>query len=1031
MWRCATRSIVFVCLLSGSAPGQQVGLDPSRDLSQYAHRVWSKREGLPQNSVSAIAQTPDGYLWFGTMEGLARFDGSGFSTLNTRNTPELRINYILGLLVDRDSVLWVGTAGMGVVQVRKGEVKRPNVTPELDHAVVRQFTQSRDGDVWAASTVGLARFRGDSLIHLYTPADGLPADYVFSSTEDSSGRFYALTPKGIWIREGGCFEPYIGGAALKGASDKGKPGSGTHYRTGLVLEASPMAMICDRGGRLWIGTRDRGLYEYDGVSLTNYSEKDGLGPGPINVLYEDQRGTIWIGSGTSGLSRLVNGKGTYFTSSDGLSGDEVLSILEDREGVLWAGVATGGVDRFLNSKFTTFQTGQNAADNMVWALFADSQGRLIATTATGKITEFRNGAFVPSAIVPGGSPAAVRAAASRMEAGGIIFAFLRDRAGARWVGGADGVQRYDGNGLRKFPVGLTTALAEDRFGRIWASATDGLWCITGDQSRRAVSSKGDTPMRLRQVLIDNSGSLWIASRENGLTKYQLPPLAPNAPVLDETTALHITQSEGLSSNWVTTMVADSGGRLWVATFGGGLNIVQGTQVASLTSTHGLPEEGLMGIALDGLGSLWLSSNNGIHRIALSDMYAYLDGRRSSVTFQSFGISDGMYSDECNGGFQSCVARTSDGKLWFPTTSGVVMVDPAHLPTNTVPPAIVLERVRIDNLEGVPLAGTEYPPGKGDLEFQFAGLSSNAPERIRFRYMLEGFNKDWIDAGNRHEVFYTNILPGTYRFRVIACNADGVWNEAGIDFPFVLRPHFSQTAWFGVLVAFLVLSMVTGVWYLYKRDRDRELQGSRLESQLAQAQLQILEMQLQPHFLFNTLNGIMVLIRQDPGMASRMIARLSEFLRLTLESAGQQEVTLRRELEYLNRYIQIEQLRFGERLTIHQRIGPDTLEALVPNLILQPRVENAIRHGVSKRRGPALISVEAVRENGSLTIHVRDNGGGLPETGSEGIREGIGLRNTRTRLHVLYGAAQEFDLAGQAGGGVDVRLTIPYHKESVV
>jgi two-component sensor histidine kinase len=410
---------------------------------------------------------------------------------------------------------------------------------------------------------------------------------------------------------------------------------------------------------------------------------------------------------------------------------------------------------------------------------------------------------------------------------------------------------------------------------------------------------------------------------------------------------------------------------------------------------------------------------------------YLEGRRSSISVESFGTSDGMYSDEFNGGFRACVARTADGRLWFPSTFGVVMVDPAHIPTNAVPPAVVLERVRIDNIEGVPQPGSEYPPGNGELEFHFAGLSSNAPERIQFNYMLEGFNKNWIEAGTRREAFYTNIPPGTYRFRVMARNLDGVWNESGISFPFVLRPHFSQTAGFGVLLGILVISVVVGVWYFYKRDRDRELQASQLESKLSQAQLQILEMQLQPHFLFNTLNGIMVLIKHEPDMASRMIARLSEFLRLTLESAGEQEVTLRRELEYLNRYVQIEQLRFGDRLTVEQEVNPDVLDALVPNLILQPLVENAIKHGVSKRRGPAIIRVEAERDNGSLTIHVRDNGGGLHTQSGERIKEGIGLRNTRTRLQYLYGAAQGFDLSSPAKGGVDVRLTIPYHKSKAV
>lgn len=1021
MWR-RLRPITLLCCLVPFPllGGEPAGLDPSREIGQYSHRAWTKRDGLPQNSVTSIAQTPDGYLWFGTMEGLARFDGTSFFTLNTRNTPQLGMNYILALLADQDSALWIGTNGAGLLRLRNGEIVRLNVPCEQEHLAIREFNEDHHGNVWVATTAGLAQFRGDSLIHLFTVADGLPANLVYSSAQDQRGRILALTPKGVWIREGECFEPYIVRTTWGSGAKKGKPIGPTMYAGKRELNAAPTKLFCDHRGALWIGTADEGLFVLSGDTMRNIGSKEGLGSGPVSALYEDQRGTLWVGKTMGGVSRIVNGRITSFASSDGLSGDEVHSILEDREGVLWVGVATGGVNRFINSKFTTFRTGVSAVENMVWGLFADRLGRLMASTAAGALVEYRNGMFVPAAVLPGRKPE-----------GGTIFAFVQDHRGDRWAGGAGGVTRYSDRGVRYYAVGNTMSLEEDRYGRIWAASSEGLWCFAGDQSYLVRTSAGKRLVKLRDVATDRSGNLWIAFRDSGVTKYRLPAMSGKEPILDATSAVEFTRRQGLFSDWVTSMVVDSGGTVWVAPLAGGVNVIRGGKVSALSSAQGLPEESIMGIALDSLGWVWLTSNNGVHRLNVAEVFDYCDGRRPSISVQSFGTSDGMYSDEFNGGYQACVACTPDGKLWFPSTFGVVMVDPAHLPTNTVPPAIVLERVRIDNMEGIPRPGAEYPPGNGELEFHFVGLSSNAPERIQFHYMLEGFNQDWIDAGTRREAFYTNIPPGRYRFRVLARNADGIWNEAGISFPFTLRPHFAQTVWFGVLIGVLVISLVTAVWYFYKRDRDRELQASKLESKLSQAQLQILEMQLQPHFLFNTLNGIMVLIKHEPDMASRMIARLSEFLRLTLESAGEQEVTLRRELEYLNRYIQIEQLRFGDRLTVEQRVDPDDLEALVPNLILQPLVENAIRHGVSKRRGPARISVEARRENGSLTIHVRDNGGGLDGGDGEGVKEGIGIRNTRTRLQYLYGAAQGFDLSSPEGGGVDVRLTIPYHKLKVV
>jgi ligand-binding sensor domain-containing protein/two-component sensor histidine kinase len=1019
MWRSVCRTILLFSFLPVPLNGQVAGLDPSRDITQYSHRFWTKRDGLPQNSVTSIAQTDDGYLWFGTMEGLARFNGTSFSSFNTRNTPQLGVNSVLSLLADHDGALWIGTSGGGLSRMSKGEFRRLTLPAEPEQIAVRALNRDREGDVWASTTSGLAQFHGDSLKHLYTVADGLPSNTVYFSEEDREGRILALTPQGIWIREGDCFEPFIVIIPWGSPGSKSKPALQSKYSGKHALAAVPTTVLCDRDGALWIGTGRHGLFILRDDSLHNINAKDGLGAGEISSLVEDQRGTIWVGTTAGGLSRFVNDRLSRFTSNEGLSGDEVRSIFEDREGVLWVGISAGGVNRFVNSKFTTYRTGVSTAENMVWGIFTDPPGRLYASTASGTLVEHRNGVFVPSSIAPG-----------RKHQEGPVFAFVHDRSGVRWVGGMAGITRYAGQSARDYRIGATMSLMEDRYGRIWAASSEGLWCFVGEKAHRVLTSEGGQLLKLRDVGTDRSGNLWLGSRFEGIMRYRLPGRSEAAPVLNEKTCVKFTRQQGLSSDLVTTMVVDSAGTVWVASGGSGLNVIRGTHVSVLSPAQGLPEEGVMGVVPDGHGWIWLTSNNGVYRIGAAELTEYFDGRRASLEIQSFGTSDGMYSDEFNGGYQASVARTPDGKLWFPSTFGIVMVDPAHLPTNTIPPALVLERVRIDNTEGLPIPGVEYPPGNGEFEFHFAGLSSNAPERIQYRYILEGFNKDWIDAGARREAFYTNIPPGKYRFRVIARNADGVWNEAGISFPFVLRPHFSQTAWFGVLIGLVALVLVTSIWYLYKRDRDRELQASQLESQLTQAQLQILEMQLQPHFLFNTLNGIMVLIKQDPDMASRMIARLSEFLRLTLESAGEQEVTLRRELEYLSRYIQIEQLRFGDRLTVEQLVDPGVLEALVPNLILQPLVENAIKHGVSMRRGPAHICVEAVRENGSLTIHVRDNGGGMPAANGGQFKEGIGIRNTRARMQHLYGTAHGFELSTPAGGGVDVRLTIPYHMSRV-
>lgn len=1016
------KSLVLAAVISGllfwhvHAPASGGGLDPARGLTQYALTSWSKREGLPQNSVCAIAQTPDGYLWFGTMEGLTRFDGVTFRVHNVRNTPQLRINYVSALRVSRDSTLWIGTYGAGLLRMRGGSFQHVPAPRELDRAMVWQIIEDRAGRIWAATNTGLVLIERDSVRRIFAQADALPLTSVNSVCEDSSGTILALTRKGIWKLRGDCFFPYLLAGDPKADQKNKSPVAAVPLREagGPIIPGIPAHVIAGRDSSLWIGTLNAGLYRFRDGLLESYSCKEGLGQGAVSTLFEDNYGTLWIGTSFGGLSRLVNGKLSGLTSAIGLSGDEVLSLFNDREGNFWIGVSTGGVNRLVNSKFITYRTGQTPFENMVWGIHADRQGRVFAGTGAGALMEFQDGKFLPSSVKKG-------------KANGLVFTMFEDRKGRRWVGTTDGIYCVDRGVTRTFPTGRVYTVAEDRFGRIWSAGLKGLLLFNGRDFQPVSSDSAFLWVGVRQLAFDRSGNVWLATNDHGVGRMSLPPPGGLPSPISPKAITWFHQERGLSSNWITHILVDSSDRVWVTTYGGGLNLIRGDSVCTFNSTAGLPEDGLMSIIEDGLGMFWLTSNNGITRVSKADLLAYADGGAAMVPVQSFSVSDGMYSDECNGGYQASAACTPDGKLWFPTTAGVVMVDPYSLPVNTISPTVVLDRVRVDNIEGETRGGTAFAPGNGELEFQFSGLSFAAPERVRYRYMLEGFNQSWIDAGPRREAYYTNIDPGTYRFRVIACNADGVWSEAGVNYMFTLRPHFRQTIWFSVLVGLSLMLVAAGMMMLYKRDRDRELQASQLESKLTQAQLQILEMQLQPHFLFNTLNGIMVLIREDPDTASLMIARLSEFLRLTLESAGAQEVTLRRELEFLDRYVQIERLRFGDRLTIEQEVPLELLDAMVPNLILQPLVENAIRHGVSKRRGPALISIGVTRDNGTLSIRVRDNGSGLPGRGNADLKEGIGLSNTRARLRHLYGQKQRFELNSPPDGGLSVLLSLPFHK----
>ena len=1011
-----TIRLLIVCLLAAAAlstAGERPvgGLDPVRDISHYAHRAWTKRDGLPQNTVEAIAQTHDGYLWFGTVEGLVRFDGATFRVFNVRNTPQIGMNYISALCVTRDSSLYVGTYAGTILRMREGYLRRVVPLKGADHMMVRRMVEDAKGNLWVATTNGLFVVRGDSVVRVFTVADGLPLNVVISVCEASDGRIFVATVAGIWVSNGDCFEPWMRGLTSKAAL----PFDYSFLRQ-ESLESVPTDLLCDHDGSLWIGTRSMGLFRFHSGTLTSFRGVEGPQDAPIQRLFRDQRGTIWIGTAGHGLWRYAAGKFSSYTSEDGLSADEVMSLFEDREGNLWVGVSSAGVNRFTNSTFTTFRAGSSVVENMVWSVGEGPGGKIYASSASGAIFVLGKAHFEPAPEL-----SAVH--------NGIVAAYHQDRKGNFWFAGSDGLVRVRDGRATRIGHYAVTAIAEDRHGRLWTAGGKGLSIIENDTVIPVALGPMKAQYDVRQILFDRRDRVYLVTRTFGLAWFTLPPHGGGKMVVDSS-SIHWSMLDGGSmAPWVVTAAMDTMGTLWITTMGAGLKVFRGDSTRTLTPAEGVPEEVMYTGLDDHAGWMWFSSNNGVHRVRTSELYALLDNKVGHVGFESFGISDGMYSDECNGGHQASALRSQDGRLWFPTTAGVVMVDTRRMPVNAVPPAVVIERLVVDNVEGVTRSGAEYPPGNGELEFHFMGMSYGAPERVRYRYLLEGFNKQWIDAGDRHDAFYTNIPPGTYRFRVQAVNGSGAWNLEGAAVTFTLRPHFYQTSWFVLLVAAGVIGIVLLGMYMYKRYRDREVIASQLESELARAQVQILEMQLQPHFLFNTLNSIMVLIRQEPDLASRMVARLSEFLRLTLDSAGMQEVTLRRELEFLEKYLHIERIRFGDRLQIEQHVDPGALDALVPNLILQPIVENAIRHGVSRKRGPAMIAVSAERSNGSVTLHVRDNGVGLPTRTGGGVREGIGIRNTRQRLQHLYGKEYTFILDSPPEGGVDVVLTFPFHSGS--
>ncbi len=957
----------MAAVLAGSAAR---GLDPSIPLSQYGHDVWTSDSGLPQNSVSAIVQTRDGYLWLGTQEGLVRFDGVRFTIFDTRNTPALSDDWVQALAESRDGTLWIGTSS-GLVRLRRGEFEAVR-TGGIDHARVGALYEDRGGALWVGSTLGVTRLEGDRA-ETYGDCEGVPGR-VAAIGEDGRG--------GLWIGGHWGASRWDGERFAAWGPADGFPGGA-------------FALLADPNGGVWVGT-GRGLARIDGDELTLLGGGAGLSNDSIHALFRDRDGSLWVGT-DGGLFRFRDGRFQRHGVEDGLSSDRVLALQEDREGSLWVGTTDGGLDRIKKQRIVFDTSRDGLSEDKLWSVFEDSRGTLWAGTADGVLNRRLPGheRFEPY---------------TRFD--DAVSAIAEDSRGALWVGTkGSGLYRLDGPRLSHYTSrdglagnGVVSVLV-DRGGAVWvATVAAGVSRFEAGRFVNFRARDGLGSDSIFSLFEDREGAIWIGTVGGGVTRYSGGRFRT------------FTTRDGLAHNVVMSTFQGADGTYWFATRGG-LSRYRDGRFTTYRQKEGLFHDAPQRVLEDGRGYLWLTSNSGVFRVSLGELEAA--GRSASrITDRvTFGTAARMIPAECNG-TQHGGWRSRDGRLWFATIKGLAMADPARIELNRLAPAVVLEQVVADGAKmrvGEPL---RLPPGTDRLELGYTALSFRNPLAVRFRFRLEGFDRGWIDAGPRRTAYYTNLPPGHYRFHVVAANEDGIWSPAGASLDVVIARHLWQTTGFRIAVLLALAASAAGAYRLRVRRLETK---ERLRTSLVEAQLDALQFQLRPHFLFNTLNSILPLIGKDPERARCMVVRLGELLRLSLRSEETPLVPLEEELVILDKYLEIEKVRFRDRLEIALDVDPAVNAARVPTFLLQPLAENAIKHGLLRRGGRGRICISAHADGGSLLLALRDNGPGLK---GESVSPGIGLANTRRRLEALYPGAHDLALVGAPEGGCEVRLRIP-------
>jgi diguanylate cyclase (GGDEF)-like protein len=830
-------------------PSKVAALNPQKAITQYMLRTWGIVDGLPQMAVLDVFQSRDGYLWIATQEGIARFDGVRFTVFGKRGNRKLPGGAVVSIAQTSQGDLWFASELGGIFRYRETDEVFEWITSKdgLPSNHVLALAADSDGALWIATDAGLARY-DDGRILTFGVLDGLPHEEITALVVDETG---------LWIgtRQG------LARLEAQKIAQVAVPG----LPVGMHIEA----LHVGSEGTLWIGAIGQGLVAFRNGQRVRYRAMDELEKDRVVALVEDKDRALWIGTVKGGLVRLSSGVVSRFSTEQGLARDWVCALALDREGNLWVGTVGGGLSRFVDSKVTPLGEPEGLDDSQdVRVILQDRGGDVWIGTNRG-LRLFRLGKRTSFA-------------GEDLLEGKLITEAIEDMRGRLWFGTLDdGLWRLEGKQWRVFttenclPNMRVSGLTQRRDGSIWLGTPAGAVQIQEDECTVWGLEAGMPTEKIRFAVEDSRGVLWLGTFGSGLVRFE-----------DERFEQVRVPGDDISDKRVVlSSHEDADGTLWFGTSSGILRIGREGEARYITEVEGLGSYSAWCILEDDANNLWISSNDGIFQVSKQQLHQLLEGQTNRIASKKFGTHDGMRADECNGGTMPSCWRTRDGRLWFSTINGAAIVDPESMPHNPRKPPVVVERVLFDGAKATGEAPFVAAAGTRTFEFDYTALSFVASERIPFKYMLEGFDSAWVNAGTRRTAYYTSIPPGEYTFRVTAANTDGVWNDAGASVSFTLEPLFHQTAFFKVVIALAFILLGIGVANLrirQLRKREKELMAAVEERT---ADLRRLTEELRELSLIDPLTGLRnrrFLFETVPAMFENLLAQHREMAALGAE-----------------------------------------------------------------------------------------------------------------------------------------------------
>lgn len=962
--------------------GTAQALDPNREMAQYIRDQWGAEQGFPGGNVNAIAETDDGYLWIGSELGLVRFDGLNFRLFNHSNTTALPAGPVLGFATDADGNLWIRPQSSGLVRYHAGIFHDVSADLPRSETGVTAMCRGRNGEVLLARPSGNLKYSGGKLVPLGLTVESL----VISMAQTADGRIWMGT------RDAGLFSPSEGGVSsiAEGLPDQ---------------KVNALLVVGDR--ELWIGT-DNGLVRWNGIELTQAGLSPSLETAQILAITRDHESNIWVGT-ARGLMR-VNTKGVSSLEKRGRqTAGAVTAVFEDREGDLWVGSA-GGIERFRDSVFLSYSTpgglrsGNNGplyadTDNRTW--FAPSDGGLfwikgdqikqVTSAGLGKDVVYsiagrpgelwigRQRGGLTHLITKGGSFTAKTYTQADGLAQNSVYAVHRNRDGTVWVGTLNG-------GASRFTNGRFTTY----------TTTDGL----ASNTVGAIEEASD-------------GTMWFAT-PNGLD------------ALSKDRWRVYTGRDGLPPGNVSCLLEDSTGVLWIGTSEGVAFLTAGQIHLPRHAPESLHEP-VFGMVQDRNGSLWIATASHVLRVNREKL---LDAALGDADVRDYGLADGLLGTGGVKRYRSVVAD-SLGRIWFSMNRGISVVDPARIAGSSVPTPVHIQAISAD---GHPIdlrSPIRIPPSRQRFMFSYTGLSLSSPDRVKYRYMLDGFDHGWSEPTAAREAVYTNLGPGPYRFRVIARNPDGIWNSAETTIAFAIDPVLWQTWWFrlsGLLTCILAFAAV----YRFRlhqlgsqlsvRFEERLAERTRIAQELHDTLLQgFLSASMQLHVAVDRL--------PEDSPARPPLSRVLELMRQVIDE-GRNAVRGLRSAHSASLDLEQAFSRIQQELGIHQEIAfriivdgePRPLHPVLRDEVYRigrEAVVNAFRHSRATS-----VEVELEYSMNHFRILVRDNGQGIDPQMLQSGREGhFGLSGMRERAERV---GVRLKLWSRANAGTEVELTVPGH-----